>query len=56
MDQTKLKSFERELRDSVKGDVSFDDVLLDIYATDASIYQIKPVAVVLPRDEADIIG
>ncbi|HEU5012028.1 MAG TPA: FAD-linked oxidase C-terminal domain-containing protein [Roseiflexaceae bacterium] len=43
-----------ELRATVRGDVLFDDVSRALYATDASIYQIDPVGVVLPRDEADI--
>ena len=54
MDQGKLKEFERQLRDQVRGDVNFDEVTRGIYATDASMYQITPVAVVLPRDEADV--
>jgi len=54
VDNAKLKEFERALRDRVKGDVSFDEVTRGIYATDASFYQIMPVAVVLPRDEADV--
>ena len=56
MESLKLKDFERKLRSCIKGDVSFDKVTLDIYATDASIYQITPVAVVLPRDQADVIA
>ncbi len=43
-----------ELRATVRGDVQFDDVSRALYATDASIYQIEPVGVVLPRDENDI--
>ncbi len=53
MEQQELKDFERDLRNRVGGDVSFDPVTLGTYATDASIYQITPVALVLPRDEAD---
>jgi len=56
MADSKLKSFERELRSSLRGDVSFDEVTLGVYATDASIYQIKPVCLVLPRDEEDTIA
>ena len=54
MEKAKLEEFERALRDRVKGDISFDEITRGIYATDASIYQIMPVAVVLPRDEADV--
>ncbi len=55
MDERKLKSFERELKRSVKGEVCFDPVTLGIYATDASIYQLTPVAVVEPLDGEDVL-
>ena len=54
MGELDLRAFEQELRARVAGDVAFDDVTLGIYATDASIYQIKPVALVVPHDEADV--
>jgi len=54
--QADLKNIERELKKKVKGDVSFDEYTRGVYATDASIYQIKPVAVILPRDESDVIN
>lgn len=38
----------------IKGDVLSDEYSLGMYATDASIYQIRPVVVVLPRDEEDV--
>ncbi len=47
-------AFERDLRRRVRGEVYFDRVTRGIYATDASNYQIMPVAVVLPRDQADV--
>src|SRR5688572_6838988 len=43
-----------ELYRRIKGDVYDDPVTLGIYATDASIYQIIPFAVVCPKDEADV--
>ncbi|MBT4501590.1 MAG: FAD-binding protein, partial [Gemmatimonadetes bacterium] len=52
--EEKLKDLEHELRQRVKGDVLFDDVSRGIYATDASIYQITPTALVLPRDREDV--
>ena len=51
---TNLKDFERDLRLRIKGQVSFDQVTLGLYATDASIYQITPLAVVVPRDQDDV--
>ena len=44
----------RRLRDSVKGEVLFDAFSRGRYATDASIYQMEPLGVVVPRDEEDI--
>ncbi|KAB8141022.1 FAD-binding protein [Chloroflexia bacterium SDU3-3] len=43
-----------DLRASVRGEVRGDDVTRALYATDASIYQIPPLAVVVPIDEADV--
>jgi len=48
------KGFERELKARVRGEVYFDEISRGLYSTDASIYQIKPVAVVVGRDEADV--
>ncbi|MEI6113188.1 MAG: FAD-binding oxidoreductase, partial [Burkholderiales bacterium] len=44
----------RALRSEVRGDVLFDAASRGRYATDASIYQITPVGVVVPRDQADL--
>ena len=43
------------LKREIKGDVYHDPLALGMYATDASIYQIMPVAVVCPMDEADVV-
>ncbi|MDZ4747414.1 MAG: FAD-binding protein [Saprospiraceae bacterium] len=43
------------LKKEIKGDVYHDPLSLGMYATDASIYQIMPVAVVCPKDEADVV-
>ncbi len=45
----------RALRDRLRGEVLADAVSIGIYSTDASMYQIPPVAVVLPVDRADAI-
>jgi FAD/FMN-containing dehydrogenase/Fe-S oxidoreductase len=47
-------AFIDELRNKVHGEVLSDPYSLGMYSTDASFYQIKPVAVVLPLDEADV--
>ncbi len=43
-----------ELKNTIKGDVLFDDYSLGMYSTDASFYQIRPLAVVLPMDNEDV--
>ena len=45
-----------ELRRDVTGDVRFDEMTRAIYSTDASIYQIEPIGVVLPRSDEDVIA
>ena len=45
----------KELRDNIKGDILNDDVSLGMYATDASIYQISPKVIVLPKDKEDVV-
>ena len=45
---------EQTLRRTVKGDVLFDTASRGRYSTDASIYQVEPLGVVLPRDETDL--
>jgi FAD/FMN-containing dehydrogenase/Fe-S oxidoreductase len=45
---------ERRLRRETRGEVLFDPAARGRYATDASIYQISPVGVFVPRDEHDV--
>jgi FAD/FMN-containing dehydrogenase/Fe-S oxidoreductase len=44
------------LRSELRGDVLFDGASRGRYATDASIYQITPLGIVVPRDQADLIA
>jgi FAD/FMN-containing dehydrogenase/Fe-S oxidoreductase len=46
-------AFEARLRKEIKGDVLFGAFDRGRYATDASIYQIEPVGIVVPRDGED---
>jgi FAD/FMN-containing dehydrogenase/Fe-S oxidoreductase len=48
-----VRPFINELK-NIKGEVLVDDYSLGMYSTDASFYQIKPLAVVLPLDESDV--
>ncbi len=48
-----------DLKNELKGELYFgtealDEAIKAIYATDASVYQEKPIAVALPKDENDI--
>ena len=45
-----------DLRGLMAGEVRCDDVFLQLYASDASIYEIKPLAVVRPRSAADVVA
>ena len=42
------------LRGAVAGDVLFDRASRGRYATDASIYQVEPIGVLVPRTDADV--
>ena len=45
-----------ELNKRVDGDVRFDKMSRALWSTDASIYQIEPLGVVLPKHEDDVIS
>jgi len=42
------------LRDRIDGDVRFDEYSRQLYATDASAYEVTPVGVVFPTSTADV--
>ena len=44
------------LKDVIKGEVRFDDLSRVLYRTDASIYEIQPLGLILPKDEEDVIA
>ncbi|MFP5406251.1 MAG: FAD-binding oxidoreductase, partial [Gammaproteobacteria bacterium] len=46
----------QRLRRVLKGEVLFDAASRGRYATDASIYQVEPVGVVVPADDADVVA
>ena len=46
----------RELETALTGEVHFDAVTRALYATDASVYQIPPLGVVVPRTREDVIA
>ena len=46
---------EIELRKQLEGEVRFDPISRALYSTDASVYQIEPLGVVVPRTGEDVI-
>jgi FAD/FMN-containing dehydrogenase/Fe-S oxidoreductase len=46
---------ERELKTSIEGEVRFDRISRALYSNDASVYQIEPAGVVIPRHREDLI-
>lgn len=55
MDQERERILD-DLRGVVRGEVRCDDLFLQLYASDASIYEIRPLAVVRPRSAADVVA
>ena len=53
-EQNATLPFVVELEENIQGEVLSDSYSLGMYATDASFYQITPLAVVLPKDAADV--
>ena len=47
---------ERELKQTIKGEVRFDRGSRALYATDGSNYRQIPIGLVVPRDDADVIA
>src|SRR5258708_7531785 len=50
-----LRELETALRAGFTGEIRLDRLSRALYSTDASVYQIVPLGVVLPKSEADII-
>src|SRR5436309_5680047 len=45
----------QELEGAIEGEVRFDRISRALYSTDASVYQIEPLGVVIPRSREDIV-
>jgi FAD/FMN-containing dehydrogenase/Fe-S oxidoreductase len=43
-----------DLKGFLKGELLFDDLTCTLYSTDASIFEVRPAGVVVPRDEEDV--
>jgi len=55
MDQERDR-IQADLRGLLKGEVRCDDVGVQMYASDASIYELRPLGVVRPRGVADVVA
>lgn len=49
-----MKTLEQELRDAIQGEVYFDDITRHVYSVDASIFEIKPLGIVVPKNKQDL--
>jgi len=50
-----IAGLRRALTTEITGEVRFDTVSRALYATDASVYQIEPIGVALPRSRSDLV-
>ncbi len=51
-----IQKIGKEIKDKVDGKTLFDEFSRGRYSTDASVYQIKPLGVVLPKDTNDVLN
>lgn len=49
------KAFEKELQQSIDGEVYFDEITRHVYSVDASIFEVVPRIVVLPKHLQDLL-
>ena len=51
-----MRRFLKKLRDQLEGELHWDTLHQSMYATDASVYHQKPLAVAFPKSEKDVKG
>ncbi len=54
MDPAQRKRIHDDLKGVVRGELLFDELSLVLYSTDASLFEVAPAGVVVPRDEEDL--
>lgn len=54
MDEQQRERIRDDLKGFFKGGLLFDDLSRALYSTDASIFQVHPIGVAVPRDEEDV--
>src|SRR4026207_1030990 len=55
MDQERER-IQADLRGLLEGEVNCDDLFVQMYASDASIYEIQPLGIVRPRGVNDVVA
>jgi FAD/FMN-containing dehydrogenase len=55
MTTAQADALRRDLQSQTSGEVRFDRISRALYSTDASVYQIQPAGVVIPRTREDLI-
>src|SRR5438132_2020318 len=53
--EQKRDALAKHLRGHIQGEIRFDPTSRKLYSTDASIYQIEPLGVVIPRTVLDLV-
>jgi FAD/FMN-containing dehydrogenase/Fe-S oxidoreductase len=50
-----VDALRRDLQAAIEGEVRFDDITRALYSTDASVYQIQPLGVVVAKSRDDVV-
>ena len=50
-----MTPLEKELKTSIEGEVHFDEITRHVYSVDASIFEITPLGVVIPKNKTDLL-
>src|SRR4051812_12898436 len=54
MDEAQRKRIHDDLKGIVRGELLFDELSRVLYSSDASLFEVRPAGVVVPRDEEDL--
>ncbi len=51
-----MNELAQALKGRIAGEVRFDAMTRQLYATDASMFQVEPLGVVVPKHEEDVLA
>src|SRR5207244_1668642 len=54
VDEQQRERVQDDLKGFFQGELLFDDLSRALYSTDASIFQVQPLGIAVPRDEEDV--